>query len=301
MHHAIAAWLTERPWRAAVAAAFCGALSLQMPMPFMVLAGAIPVLMALRSDPKLALAVAATAAAAAVWVVLSVAQSIHWVVVGVVVLIFSPVLLAILLKRTGSLNLCFQVAVTGVAVAVVMIHLALPDPAGVWVELLRHVLQSMAAAGLSITGDTDAMIAVWARTMWGALAALALATALGALFLGCWWQTLLDSPGKFGAEYRLLRLGRVLGMGVTLLFIAALWSDSALVASLAWVAFAALSFQGLAAAHRSKAGGRLNRGWLAAIYVLLIVPLSMSVTVLVLAIWGFADNWLRPRVQHAGS
>ena len=75
----------------------------------------------------------------------------------------------------------------------------------------------------------------------------------------------------------------------------AFWLDSALIDSLAWVAFAALSFQGLAAAHRSKARGRLNRGWLAAIYVLLIVPLSMSVTVLVLAIWGFADNWLRPQ------
>jgi hypothetical protein len=59
----------------------------------------------------------------------------------------------------------------------------------------------------------------------------------------------------------------------------------------------ALAFQGLAAAHRSKAGGRLNKGWLAAIYVLLIVPLSMSFTVFVLAIWGFADNWLRPRAQ----
>ncbi|HWK73171.1 MAG TPA: hypothetical protein VNQ81_02800, partial [Povalibacter sp.] len=61
MHRAIAAWLTERPWRAAFAAAFCGALSLQMMMPFMVLAGAVPVLVALRSDSKLALAVAATA------------------------------------------------------------------------------------------------------------------------------------------------------------------------------------------------------------------------------------------------
>ena len=96
-----------------------------------------------------------------------------------------------------------------------------------------------------------------------------------------------------------MRLGSVLGVGVTLLFIAAFWTDSDLVASLAWVAFAALSFQGLAAAHRSKAGGRLNRGWLAAIYVLLVVPLSMSITVVVLAIWGFADNWLRPRVHAA--
>jgi hypothetical protein len=72
-------------------------------------------------------------------------------------------------------------------------------------------------------------------------------------------------------------------------------TDIPLISALAWVAFVALSFQGLAAAHRSRAGGRLNRGWLAAIYLLLVVPLSMMLTMFVLAIWGFADNWLRPR------
>ncbi|HEY6643409.1 hypothetical protein [Povalibacter sp.] len=297
MHHAIAAWLTERPWRAAIAAAICGTFSLQMLMPFMVLAGAIPVLVALKSDARQALVVAATAAAAAIWIVVSLAPEASWLIAGVLVLTFGPVLLALLLRRAGSLNLCFQVAVAAVAAVVVVVHLVLPDPASVWVELLKRVIESMESAGLTLAGDTDAMIAIWSRTMWGALAALTLATLLGSLFLGCWWQTLLDSPGKFGEEYRRLRLGLVLGLAVTVLFAAAFVSKSALIASLAWVAFSALSFQGLAAAHRGKASGRLNRGWLAAIYVLLIVPLSMSITVLVLAIWGFADNWLRPRTQ----
>jgi len=72
-------------------------------------------------------------------------------------------------------------------------------------------------------------------------------------------------------------------------------TDLPLISALAWVAFVALTFQGLAAAHRSRAGGRLNRGWLAAIYLLLVVPLSMMLTMFVLAVWGFADNWLRPR------
>jgi hypothetical protein len=297
MHHAIAAWLTERPWRAAIAAAICGTFSLQMLMPFMVLAGAIPVLVAMKSDSKQALAVAATAAAAAIWIVVSLAPEASWLIAGVLVLTFGPVLLALLLRKTGSLNLCFQLAVAVVSVGVVVVHLVLPDPASIWVELLKRVIESMASAGLHIAGDTDAMIAIWSRTMWGALAALTLATLLGSLFLGCWWETLLDSPGKFGAEYRRLRLGLVLGLAVTVLFVAAFVSETALIASLAWVAFTALSFQGLAAAHRSKAVGRLNRGWLAAIYVLLIVPLSMSITVLGLAIWGFADNWLRPRTH----
>lgn len=297
MHRAIAAWLTEHPWRAAVASAVCGALSPQMMLPFMIFAGAIPVLTALRYDGKTALGVAATGAAAAAWVVLSVSQPAWWILAGIALLFLSPALLAVLLKRTGSMNLCFQVAVLGAAAALIAVHVALPDPVALWTDLLRRVLASMASAGLKIEGDQDAIVLVWARTMWGALAALALAMVFGGLLMGRWWASLLQSPGEFGAEYRRLRLGLTLGVTVTALFITAFMTDSPLVASLAWVAFAALAFQGLAAAHRSKAGGRLNRGWLAAIYVLLIVPLSMSITVFVLAIWGFADNWLRPRAQ----
>jgi hypothetical protein len=295
MHRAIAAWLTEHPWRAALASAVCGALSPQMMLPFMLLAGAIPVLVALRSDSKAALGVAATGAAAAGWVVASVSQPPAWVFASIALLFFSPVLLAILLRRTGSLNLSFQIAVLGAAAALIVVHLALPDPIAMWTQLLHRVLESMAAAGLRIEGDQNAIVLAWARTMWGALAALSLAMVFGGVLLGRWWQSLLQSPGAFGPEYRRLRLGIALGVTITALFVIALATDGPLIASLAWVAFVALAFQGLAAAHRSKAGGRLNKGWLAAIYVLLIVPLSMSFTVFVLAMWGFVDNWLRPR------
>jgi hypothetical protein len=72
MHRAIAAWLTERPWRAAIASAFCGALSPQMLLPFAIFAGAIPTLIALRLEPKTALGVAGAGAVAATSVVLSV-------------------------------------------------------------------------------------------------------------------------------------------------------------------------------------------------------------------------------------
>ena len=105
----------------------------------------------------------------------------------------------------------------------------------------------------------------------------------------------MRAPGAFGAEYQNLRLGIALGVTVTVVFVLAMALDSPLISALAWLAFVALAFQGLAAAHRSRAGGRLNRGWLAAIYLLLVVPLSMMLTMFVLAIWGFADNWLRPR------
>lgn len=297
MYRAIAAWLIEHPWRAAIASAVCGALSPQFTLPFMILAGAIPVLVALRYDAKIALGVAATGAAAAAWVMFSVSPPAGWVLACIALLFLSPTLLALLLKRTGSMNLCFQVAVLGAAAVLIAVHVILPDPAAIWLDLLRQLQASMATAGIKFQGNQDDIVQLWARTMWGALVAMALAMVLGGFLTGRWWQSLLSAPGEFGVEYRRLRLGLTLGVAITGLFIAAYMTDSSLVESLAWIASVALAFQGLAAAHRSRAGGRLNRGWLAAIYVLLIVPLSTFITVFVLAIWGFADNWLRPRAQ----
>jgi hypothetical protein len=297
MHRAIAVWLTGHPWRAAFAGAVSGALSPQMPLPFLVLAGAIAVLVALRFDFRYAVGMAVAAGTAAGWVVLSVTGLSAWVVLAIGLLYFGPLLLGKLLQRSGSLNLVYQVTLLSLAVLLIVLFAVLPDPVGMWREQIELVWTSMANAGLRIEGDRNLIIAAWSRTMWGALAALSLATVFGAVLLGRWWQSLLDTPGSFGTEYRQLRLGRALGIATTVLFIAALLTDSALVASLAWVAFAALAFQGLAAAHRSKAVGRLDRGWLVAIYVLLIVLPVTSIVVFMLALWGFADNWLRPRTQ----
>ncbi|WP_129777248.1 hypothetical protein [Peristeroidobacter soli] len=276
-----------------------GALSPQLPLPFLVIAAAIAVLVALRFDLRYAVGMAFTAGLSASWVVLSLARPGGWLVFGVGVLFFGPMLLGWLLRQTGSLNLAFQVALLSMAVLLIGLFVVLPDPVGIWREQLELAWTSMAKAGLRIEGDREVIIAAWARTMWGGLAALSLGTVFGAVLLGRWWQSLLDTPGSFGVEYRQLRLGRAMGIATTLLFIVALLTDSALVASLAWVAFAALAFQGLAAAHRSKAVGRLDRGWLVAIYVLLIVLPVTSFVVLMLAIWGFADNWLRPRTRSA--
>lgn len=303
MHRVIAVWLTGHPWRAAFASALSGALSPSLPLPFLIVAGAIAVLVALRFDLRYALGMAFIAGATASWAVLSVSViPPGWlallVLVGAV-LFFGPVLLAWLLKSTGSLNLTFQVSLLSLAVMLIVLFALLADPVGLMREQIDLQLSAMARAGFSFEGDRDVIIATWARTMWGSVAALLLGVMFGAVLLGRWWQSLLDSPGSFGVEYRQLRLGLALGIATTAVFITAFSTGSALAVSLASVAFFALAFQGLAAAHRSKAVGRLDRNWLVAIYVLLIVLPVTSFAVLMLAIWGFLDNWLRPRTQSA--
>ncbi len=303
MHRAIAVWLTGHPWRAAFASAMSGALSPSLPLPFLIVAAAIAVLVALRFDMRYALGMAFIAGATASWVVASVsAIPPGWLALlffGGAMLFFGPVLLAWLLRNTGSLNLVFQVTLLSLAVLLMVVFAVLPDPVGMWREQIELQLSAMARAGFRFEGDRDVIIATWARTMWGSVAALLLGVVFGAVLLGRWWQSLLDSPGSFGVEYRQLRLGLALGIATTVLFIAAFMTGSALTVSLASVAFFALAFQGLAAAHRSKAVGRMDRNWLVAIYVLLIVLPVTSIVVLMLAIWGFLDNWLRPRTQSA--
>ena len=295
MHRAIAAWLTERPWRAAGVIAFCGVLTQLVP-PLTVFVCAIPVLSALRFDARNGLIVAAIGTGAATYITYSLASSVMaGTFIGIALTFFGPLALGVLLKRTGSLNLCFQVAVLAIGVLLAIVHAALPDPVGFWKPLLLQMLDSMQQAGIKLEGDRNALVDGWAPAMWGALGGLTLATLFGSMLLGRWWDSLVRAPGAFGAEYRNLRLGVALGVVVTVVFVLAIATNRPLISALAWVAFVALAFQGLAAAHRMRASGRLNRGWLAAIYLLLIVPLSSMLTMFVLASWGFADNWLRPR------
>jgi hypothetical protein len=295
MHRAIAAWLTERPWRAAGVIAFCGVLTQLVP-PLTVFVCAIPVLSALRFYARNGLIVAAIGTGAATYITYSLASSVMaGTFIGIALTFFGPLALGVLLKRTGSLNLCFQVAVLAIGVLLAIVHAALPDPVGFWKPLLLQMLDSMQQAGIKLEGDRNALVDGWAPAMWGALGGLTLATLFGSMLLGRWWDSLVRAPGAFGAEYRNLRLGVALGVVVTVVFVLAIVTNRPLISALAWVAFVALAFQGLAAAHRMRASGRLNRGWLAAIYLLLIVPLSSMLTMFVLASWGFADNWLRPR------
>jgi hypothetical protein len=295
MHRNFAAWLTEQPWRAALTVACFGALFPQGLSPFSVVAGAVPVLIVLHRDARQGLGVALTGMAATGTMLLFGKQSVALVAAYVAMLYLAPLGLAMLLLRLGSLNLCFQLAVLGAALVLAIVHAVLDDPTEVWKPVLHEVAKSMANAGINI----DQVLGSLAQTLWGSFAAIWLVTILGAVFLGRWWQSLLVAPGEFGKEFRQLSLGTFLGIAATVVAVAAFFFNVPLLNAIAWVAVTGLAFQGLAVAHRRKADGKLKRGWLAVIYVLLLMPLSAFLMVTFLAGWGFADNWRRLRAKAA--
>jgi hypothetical protein len=211
-------------------------------------------------------------------------------VIAAAILFGIPLLLAALLKRYGSLNLVFQLTLLVALLFLAGVFVLLPAPNAMWEQALTQVFGSLQGSGLEL--DTQ-YIPQLARTMWGALLAMLVLDSFCALFLARWWQVLQTAPGAFGREFRELRSGNVLGTVLAMVAAASMVSDFAWLNSMAWVAMLGLALQGLAAAHRRKAEGHLQHGWLVAIYVFLIVPLFSFVTVALLAGWGLADFWKR--------
>lgn len=291
-----AAWLAEHPWQAALVAAGLGVLSLQGAALFVVLASAVPVLVLLERGPQAGINVMLAGCAAVIGTLLWFQQPI-WFGLAYAAIVFGlPVLSGELLRRHGSLNLVFQVTLLLALIFVGLVFACLPQPTAIWEQLLKQAFDALVQAGFEIDAT---LIGRLAQTMWGAFVAVLVVANLSAVLLARWWQSQLHAPGEFGREFRELRTGVVLGTLLIMISITAFIADFAWLDSMAWVAMLGLALQGLAAAHRRKAEGHLQRGWLVAIYVMLIVPLFSFITVALLAGWGLADFWRRMSMNAA--
>ncbi|MGE0188859.1 MAG: hypothetical protein AB7F79_06405 [Steroidobacteraceae bacterium] len=293
MHRSLAAWLIENPWQAAVVAACLGMLSLQGAMAFVIFASAIPVLITLEQGPRVGgnvvLAIGVAVTGALMWY-----QQALWLALSYTLVLFGlPTLLGELLRRSGSLNLVFQLGLVLALLAVAMVFLFVPQPNALWEQVLGSAFVAISQSGIQLDAT---LVPQLARTMWGAMVAILLLAILSTVFLARWWQSLIHEPGAFGREFVELRSGVTLGVMLVLIVLAALFTHLSWLDCMAWIAMLGLALQGLASAHRRKVEGQLPRGWLVAIYVMMIVPLFSFVTVALLAGWGLADFWRRLRI-----
>ena len=205
--------------------------------------------------------------------------------------------LAMSLRRTASPVRSILLAMLFGLLLLLGFYLAVEDPTQWWLGMLRQLLEPMLqqipeAELLQI----EANMLVLAAQMSGMMAAGMMASLLGCLLLGRWWQAQLFNPGGFGDEFRRLQLGQKLA-AIALAFAAAnmLWQlgepgvASGLLRDLLVLAQVAFALQGVAVAHTLVYRKKVHRGWLIAMYVLLL--LFMGQTVLLLAIVGVFDNW----------
>jgi hypothetical protein len=299
MNRSLAQWLASNPVGAVIATGLLGLLPLLGIGVAFFLPGAVPALIVLVRGERQGVIVALGASLLLAAAMLAFGRPVPVGFIYAAWMLGPPLLLALLLQRTGSLSLCLQVATLVGAVLLVVLHVSFGDPQQFWAPFVRDLAQQVKSSGLAVDLEKDGLADTLARTLWGWVAVLTMTLAMCALFLARWWQSLPESVGAFGAEFRQIRLGRVLGVAAALIIGASLFSQRALVDDIGRLFLGALVFVGLAAAHRAVAEGKLTSVWLWVTYATLVLVAPFAV--IALAAWGFLDNWLRSQPPAQGA
>lgn len=195
------------------------------------------------------------------------------------------------LRRTSDLARSLLLAGLFGVMVVLGFHLGVDDPAGWWRGLLQRMTEQATAEQREVLLPTLDEIAGLMTGMVGAAVAMGVALSL---FLARWWQALLFNHGGFSREFRALRLGRGPAL-VTVLLLALNWAQLpgiVLLTDLLPLALLLCMLQGVAVVHGVVAGTGARKGWLAAMYVMLLLPMVTTPTALTLAVAGMVDNWM---------
>jgi hypothetical protein len=204
----------------------------------------------------------------------------------------SGVAIGVLLERTGSLLFAFQTTVLFAFVLVGTISVFGLGVGGPFEPVVAWFVEVLRGGGatpeqLEIFAGRGAMVF---------LAGAVFSQLVGALFLAAWWIGLAKGEKRFGAEFRRLRLGRLLGVLATVVVVLGLVLDLPLVQNLGALALLAFLFQGLAVLHAWAHAKRWHPSLVAPVYVLLVTPLTVLV-VLVLSAVGLLDSWFDLRAS----
>jgi len=206
----------------------------------------------------------------------------------VTAVMWGPVLLlAGLLGTYRSMNLVFQASAIVGLVAVSLLLLALPDPINQLAEMMEPLKQQLSASGQELSEAGWDMIF---RVMPGIMTGLGILACLGGVFLGRVWQDgLEDTVGRFGAEFRQLKLGMVLTTVSTLAILAAMLVGGLWFENMVWVFVALLVLQGLSLAHFLVGQGGWPKASLMVLYLMLVLVLQLIMPLLTAL--GYLDNW----------
>lgn len=291
----LAAYAIKGRMQAIVVTAVAAILALLLP-PLSYFSGATVALVTLRYGLQagLQLSLMATAVVALLLLLLQMPPQLA----GVFMLVlWLPVwAMAMSLRRTVSLARSIGLGLLFGAMLLLGFYLAIDDPAQWWLKQLQLFLQPMLQqVPAQEMPQVEANILELAGLMSGVMAAAMVASLLGCLLLGRWWQATLFNPGGFGVEFRELRLGTpasvlFAGLGVAFLLWQQLQGETAgMLRDLLVLGQVAFALQGLAVTHALVRGSASRRGWLVALYLLLL--LFTGQMVLMLAVVGLLDNW----------
>jgi hypothetical protein len=287
----LARFAMRGPFHAAAAAAatMLGALAVGL---LVILSGAVVTLVTLRHGSRKGLEVIVLGATMAVAIRLATSDDALSMLVLCLVVWLPAWLMAINLGRTRRQAMPLVMIAVLVGAYALAIRFAVGDVAAFWELRLRSLFEALADdGGPSLNPEQVAFVAAQIH-MWTLVAMFSMLAAI--VFLGRWWQAVLYNPGGFGAEFReieLPRLGLPIALATGIAFVVERAAGMHLVfASDAFVIVMVLfAFQGLAVIHFRARAVALARGWLAGLYVMLM--LTPQIVGPILATTGIADGF----------
>jgi len=293
-------WLLARRWRPILVA---GAAMPLVP----VVSAALVALETVRSGvgPTAPLAALCSAVLVFLWVVigpmLGLDPRFMSLYAGVAVAVLAVGLaLGALLRWAGRLALAFEaILVLGVA-AVLALNLFGPGGSDLLAPVFDELVEAL-RTGQDVSEEQIEAFRQAQPLVLGLLAAGLATTLVLALFLTYWLCGIAVGEPRFGTEFRDLRLSRVIGIPATVLVTLSLVLQTPLVQNLTALALIGFLFQGLSVLHAWAHARRWHAGYIAPVYVLLLLTPLRGIIVLGLAAAGLMDNWfdlrapLRPR------
>jgi len=250
--------------------------------------------------------------------VLAVSMAVSTLAMGLMLGTYQPVvifvlftglpilLLAQVLRQTGSQGATLAAAGALGAVVLVGIHLLTADPVAWWrAKLERFVARPIREANPDLAPEMLQQLDEAMQGMSMLMLSLPAATVVGAmliLWLSRWMHATLDNPGGFGKEFRALRMDqRVAFAAVALALLAIFAGDFAggLFRGLLVLAIVVYTIQGIALVHAVVHKRGASVAWLVAVYAgIVIMP---PAAILGLALSGFSDAWFDFRRRWGAS
>ena len=203
--------------------------------------------------------------------------------------LFAGVALGVLVRWANSLTLAFQGSLLFCVLGVIGANVIWPDPGTLIGGMIEQFVEIFRAHGA--TEDQLVLVRGWDTLFFGLLAGAVFLQLAIALLLGCWWNSFGGADGQFGLQFRMLKLGRVLGIPATLLMASSLVLDVPLVQNLFPLALFGFWLQGLAVSHAWARAKRWHPVVLGVAYMLLITPLT-GLVILAMGSVGLVDNWI---------
>ncbi len=207
-------------------------------------------------------------------------------------------LLALILRNTGSWTITMQWLLLAALLAVLVIHLAVPDLQGYWSGVLEKYVRAMLEQAGMPNLEIDRVLPQLAGVMTGVLMVSLVVSTVLMLMLGRAMQASLYNPGGFASEFAELRLGLWPAvLALVLILLTVLLKQAALSEALV-IVLGLFFFQGLAVMH----GLSRKMQWPAGILVILYVTLIVFFTPVaaLLAGIGLVDAFADARHRVAG-